>query len=345
VRVIAQLVHAEEQTQLWSETYERPVTDVLHIQREIADHLTRSLSIQLLPVRTTSPAASTVNLASYDKYLLGRYEIGKGTRESGARAIEYFKQALAADPDNARIHAALAQAYIAVVTYYSSPTDVMPLARDAALRALALDPELAVARVTLGNVRLYFDWDWPGAEREYRRALEINPNLAEAHLGYAVYLATLGRFDEAISRLQQAYRFDPLALGIRNEGLWVYYFTGRMQDTVEQSLKAIELEPAAGLPHAILALAYARLGQRTDAQRAADTAVRLGNSPTIFTTSASALAQIGLRAEARQLLNRALAMAPERYVCRFIVAWTYADLGETEKAFESLEHAYRQRST
>jgi serine/threonine-protein kinase len=330
---------------VWVETYERPVTDVLRIQREIADHLTRSLSIQLLPARASTPAAGPVNFESYDKYLLGLHEIGKGTREGGRKAIEYFKEALAKNPENARIHAALAQAYTAVTTYYSSPTEVMPLAREAALRALALDPELAAAHVTLGNVRLLFDWDWSAAEREYLRALEINPNLPAANLGYATHLATLGRFDEAISRVKQAYRFDPLALESRNEALWIYYFSGRMPETVEQCQRTIEVEPAAGLPYAILALAHAHLGQRADALRAAESAVRLAKSPTILTTTASALARAGQRTEARQLLSRALGLAKERYVCRFIVAAAYADLGETEQAFASLEQAYLQRST
>jgi len=345
VRVTAQLVRAAEQTQLWSETYERPVTDVLNIQREIADHLTRSLSIQLLPAHAAAAAPGPVNFESYDKYLLGLHEIGKGTREGGSRAIEYFKEALATDPDNARIHAALSQAYTAVNTYYSSPREVMPLARDAAQRAIALDPDMAAPHVTLGNVRLLFDWDWPAAERAYRRALDINPNSPAAHLGYAIYLSTLGRFDEAIARVQQAYRFDPLALESRNEALWVYYFSGRMQDTIEQCRKTIELEPSAGLPYAILALAHAHLHQHAEALAAADKAVQLANSPTIMTTTASALARIGERAEARQVLNRSLALARERYVCRFIVAATYMDLGETERAFESLEQAYLQRST
>ncbi len=345
VRVIAQLVDASKQTQLWSETYERPVTDVLHIQREIADHLVRSLSIQLLPARARTSAAGPVNPESYDKYLLALHEIGKGTREGGNKAIVYFKEALARNPENARIHAALAQGYHAVATYYSSPTEVMPLAREAALRALALDPDLAVAHVTLANVRLLYDWDWSASEREYLRALEINPNLPEANLGYATYLATLGRFDEAIARVKQAYRFDPLALESRNEALWIYYFSGRLQETVEQCRRTIDLEPAAGLPYSMLALAHADLGERAEAIRAAETSVRLGaNSPTILTTTASALARAGQRVEARQLLDRALALAKERYVCRFNVAAADVALGDTKQAFESLEQAYLQRS-
>jgi eukaryotic-like serine/threonine-protein kinase len=331
VRVIAQLVQAAEQTPLWSQTYERPLTDVLRIQAEIADHLTRSLSLRLLPTAASPRPQRSVDLESYDKYLLGLHELAKGTRDGLYQAIEYFKQGIASDPGNARIHAALAQAYHAIVTYYSSPADVMPLAREAAQRALALDPGLAAAHVALGDVLLLFDWDWPAAEREYRLALEINPSLPAAQLGYATYLATRGRFDEAISRVQQAYLVDPLAVGSRNEALWIYYYSGRIRDTVEQARKT---------------LGYAHLGQRAEALRAADNAVRLStNSPTIMTTTASALARSGQRAEARALLGRALALAEERYVCQFIVAAAHMDLEDPAAAYASLEAAYSQRST
>jgi tetratricopeptide (TPR) repeat protein len=169
--------------------------------------------------------------------------------------------------------------------------------------------------------------------------------LPEGQLGYANYLGTLGHFDEAISRVQQAYLFDPLALESRNEALWVYYFSGRMPETVEQCQKTIELEPAAGLPHAMLALAYAQMGQRSETLRAAESAIRLANSPSVITTTASALARVGHTAEAKQLLSKALEQAKERYVCRFIVAAAFVELGETDKAFDSLEQGILQRST
>src|SRR5437879_5046711 len=345
VRVTAQLIQAGEQTHLWAETYERPLTDVLNIQKEIAEKITHSLSIQLLPVETSSSASSRVNLESYDKYLLGLHELGQGTRESENKAIQYFQEAIARDPKDARLYSALAEAYTAVVTYYSSPAEVMPRAKEAALRAVELDPNLGSAHVRLGYVRLFFDWDWPAAEREYRRAFEINPSLPEAQLGYANYLATLGHFDEAISRVQQAYLFDPLALESRNEALWIYYFSGRMPETVEQAQKTIELEPAAGLPHAMLALAYAQMGQRAETLRAAENAIRLANSPSVLTTTAAALARVGQKHEAKQLLSKALEQAKERYVCRCLVADAYVELGDTEKALESLEQGFLQRST
>ena len=345
VRVTAQLIQAGEQTHLWAETYERPLTDVLRIQREIAEKITHSLSIQLLPAATSVSANSRLNVESYDKYLLGLHELGEDTRESVNRAIQYFQEAIALDPKDARLYAALAAAYDAATTYYSSPAEVMPRAKEAALRAVELDPTLGSAHVRLGYVRLFFDWDWPAAEREYRRALEINPSLPEAQLGYANYLATLGHFDEAVSRVQQAYLFDPLALESRKEALWIYYFSGRMPETVEQAQKTIELEPDAGLPHAMLAMAYAQMGKRPETLQAAENAIRLANSPSIITATAAALAHVGQNREAKQLLSKALEQAKERYVCRFLVADAYVELGDTEKALESLEQGFLQRST
>ena len=259
VRVMAQLVGASKQTQLWTETYERPVTDVLNIQREIADHLMRSLSIQLLPARAATAAAGPVNLESYDKYLLGLHEIGKGTREGGSKAIAYFKEALA--PGIPRMRGSMRRSLRRTprsTTYYSSPTEVMPLARDAAQRALALDPELAAAHVTLANVRLLFDWDWPAAEREYGgrwRSIRICPRQTSAMPPISrPWVASTKR--SLVS--QQAYRFDPLALESRNEALWIYYFSGRHAARPSSNArKTIELEPAAGLPYAMLALAHA----------------------------------------------------------------------------------------
>jgi TolB-like protein/DNA-binding winged helix-turn-helix (wHTH) protein/cytochrome c-type biogenesis protein CcmH/NrfG len=345
VRVTAQLIQTAEQTHLWAESYDRPITDVLEIQREIAEKITHSLSIQLLPVGTNTSAPRHLNLDSYDKYLLGLHALGEGKRDSVSKAIQYFQEAIEKDPKDARFYAALAEAYHTSTTYYSSPKEVMPRAKEAALRALELDPNLASAHVTLGNVHLLFDWNWPAAEMEYRRALEINPNSPEAQLGYANYLATLGRSEEAISRVQQAYRFDPLALESRNEALWIYYFSARMPETIEQARKTIELEPEAGLPYAMLAMAYARQGKRAETLASAENAVRFANSPSIITATASALARVGQSAEAKQLLSRALAQSKDRYVCRFLVAATYAELGENKDAFESLEQGFLQRST
>jgi tetratricopeptide (TPR) repeat protein len=294
---------------------------------------------------TSSSLKSPVNWESYDKYLLGLHELGQGTRDGVNKAIQYFQEGIAKSPRDARLYAALAGAYNAATTYYSSPADVMPRAKEAALRAVEFDPNLASGHVRLGYVRLFFDWDWPVAEKEYRRALDINPSSPEAQLGYANYLGTLGRFEEALSRVQQAYLFDPLALESRNEALWIYYFSGRMPETIEQCQKTIELEPAAGLPYAMLAMAYARMDQRQETLRAAENAIPLADGPSVLTMTASALARVGQTAQAKQLLDQALEQAKDRYVCRFLVAAVYTQLGENQIALESMEQGFLQRST
>ena len=343
VRITAQLIQAAPQTHVWAETYERPLEDVLSIQREIAERVTRSLSSELLPA-SPSPEIH-VNLESYDKYLLGRHELDLGTRESVNKAVQYFQEAIAQDPNDARLYSALAEAYEAATTYYSAPSEVMPREKEAALRAIQLDPNFASAHVHLGYVNLFFDWNWPAAEKEFRRALEINPSLPDAQLGYADYLATLGRFDEALSRVRQAYLYDPLAVESRNEALWIYFFSGRMPETIEQCRKTIELEPSAGIPYSVLAIAYAQMGNHEQTLRASENSVRVVNTPSGLATTASALAQVGEKKKAGEILSRALEESKTHYICRFIVATAYTELGENEKAIESLQLAFLQRST
>jgi TolB-like protein/DNA-binding winged helix-turn-helix (wHTH) protein/Tfp pilus assembly protein PilF len=343
VRITAQLIRTSDQTHLWSETYERPLTDFLDIQREIAEKVTHSLSLQLLPANTAN--YNSLNVQSYDKYLLGRHDLRQGTAESIEKSIEHFQDAIAENPRDARFYAALGEAHEALTTYYSSPKQQMPEVKSAAMQALQLDPNLANAHVLLGDVHLLFDWDWAAAEKEYNRALEINPSLPEAQLGFATYLGTLGRFDEALSHVEQAYVSDPLAIDTRNDALWIYYFSGRMKDTVEQAQKAIELEPSSGLPYALLAMAYARMGEKAQTIEMAEKARTLSNSPSIMSTTASALAQVGQEKQARSLLKQAIENSRNHYLCRFLVATTYSELGDKEQTLQSLEEGYLQRST
>lgn len=345
VRITAQLIQASDQTHLWAENYERPLSDVLNIQREIAERITGSLSLQLLPAQKSSTANRKFNIESFNSYTLGLHLLSTGTRDGGIKSIQYFQDAIAKDPGDPRLYVALGEAYVSTRTYYSSPRDTMPHARDAALHALQLDPNLASAHALLADVKLFFDWDWSAAEKEYLRALELNPNLPAAQLGYADYLSTLNRADEAVARVQQAYQLDPLAIETRNEALWAYYFSGRMPETIEQAKRVNEIEPSAGIPYAILALANARLKNRSEVVRTADLAVKYADSPTVLTTAASALAEAGETARAQKVLADALEQAKTRYVCQFTVATAHADLGDNEKAIAALEFAFLQRST
>ena len=346
VRITAQLIQTSDQTHLWAESYETNLTDILTVQREIAERITDSLRLELLPGRASESTNARFDPEAYRKYLLGLEEFRNGTRQGESKAIEDLREAIAADPHNARLYAALASVYAASHTFLKSPAEVMPQAKEAAQKALELDPNIAGAHATLGYVSLFFDWDWTRAETEYHRALDLNPSLPDAQLGYASYLATLGHFDEAISRIRQAYAVDPLATESRSDALWIYYFSGRMPEAVDQAQKVIEMEPQAGLPYALLALAYADSGQKSKALSAAANAVRLSEGiPSVVATAASAVARAGDRARAQQLLTHALDLAKSEYVCRFIIAGVYADLGDKQHAIDSLDLAFRQRST
>jgi len=345
VRVTAQLIQVSDQTHLWAESYERPLSHVLRIQSEVAQRVTQSLALELIPSqRAGLTNTREVNPEAYETYLLGRNELRKQSQEGIEKAIAYFEQSISKDPRDARAQAALSEAYWAGSTYYVAPLDVMPKAKAAALKSLELDDSLADAHVSLGNVLLFFDWDWPGSEREFRRALALNPSLPDAHIGYADYLATLGQFDESISHVRQAYALDPVSPSVRPEGLWIYLFSGRSQDFIEQCKKLIDLEPKSGIAYALLAQAYAQAGRPSEAIDAANHATSLANTPVVLITSAAALARAARPEEARRLLNAGLAQATQRYVCRFNAAAAYVQLGETERAFESLDAAFLQRS-
>jgi TolB-like protein/DNA-binding winged helix-turn-helix (wHTH) protein/Tfp pilus assembly protein PilF len=346
VRITAQLIQAGDQTHLWAESYETPLTDILKVQREIAERITGSLRLELLSSQKNVFPEANFDPEAYRKYLLGLNEVRKGTHEAQKKAIQYFQDAIAIDPKDARPYEALAEAYAASVPYYMGPKEAGPLVKQAVQKALEIDPNLATAHATMGDTRLLVDWNWPAAKAEYDRALEINPNLPEAHLGYEIYFATLGRHDEAIAHARQAFLIDPLAVETRTWTLWVNYDSGHLQETVDEAKRTLELEPQAALPYALLALASADLGQKDQAVRAAQNALRLGgDSGSVVATAASALARAGQPILARQALNQALELEKQHYVCRFLLGSVYMDLGETDKAYESLEKAFLQRST
>jgi TolB-like protein/DNA-binding winged helix-turn-helix (wHTH) protein/Tfp pilus assembly protein PilF len=346
VRITAQLIQATDQTHLWAESYETPLTDILKVQREIAERITGSLRLELLPSRKNVVTETHFDPEAYRKHLLGLNEARKGTHEAQKKAIQYFQDAIAIDPRDARPYEALAEAYAASVPYYMGPKEAGPLVKQAVQKALEIDPNLATAHVTMGDTHLLVDWNWAAAKAEYDRALALNPNLPEAHLGYEIYYATLGRHDEAVAHARQAFLIDPLAVESRTWTLWVDYFSGHLQETVDEARRTLELEPQAALPYALLAVASADLGRKDEAVQAAENALRLGSdSGSVVATAASALARAGQPVRARQALNQALELEKQHYVCRFLVGGVYLDLGETDHAYQSLEKAFLQRST
>ena len=273
---------------------------------------------------------------AHEAYLRGIYELRKVTPDGLENAIQYFQQALTRDPNNAQAYAGLADAYYNQSTRYKAPLAVMPLARAAAIRAVELDQTSADAHASLGNIKLHFDWDWRGAEQEFRRALELNPSHAWAHAGYAAYFQTLGRGPEATAELWRAQELDPL-LPINHGGLAWYLFEQRRYHEAIQAAQR-----ASTGNEATVALSYAELGRSADAIATADNAVE--SNPILLSQMAAAYAIAGRKDKAQKLLHTVEQQAAQRYVCGVNAGGAYAAIGDKERAFVWLERAYHDRS-
>ncbi len=337
VRITAQLIQAATDRHLWAESYEGDLRDVLAVQSQVARAIANEIRVKLTPGEQARLAtARPVNPEAHEAYLRGLYEIREHTTEGAEKAIEYFRQALAHDPNDALAYAGLAIAYYDQSTFQKAPLDVMPKAKAAAARALELDNTLAEAHASLGYVKLVFDWDWPGAEGEFRRALELNPSLPGAHAGYARYLMTLRRTEECLQELQRAKALDPL-FQQSHGGLPMYLlYARRYEEAIEAARKVAD--------DAHLALSYAELGRRDEAVAAADRAIESTRQPVALTFVAAAYELAGKKNKARAVLDGVEQQARRRYVCGFSVACVYAVLGDKEQAFAWLEKAYRDRA-
>jgi tetratricopeptide (TPR) repeat protein len=212
------------------------------------------------------------------------------------------------------------------------------------VKALELDETLPDDHVSLGRVQLFYDWDWPAAEKEFRRSLELNPNLPEAHLGFARYLAAEGRFDESIEHVRTAYALDPLSISARFDGIDDFYLSRRYQVTLDECRKVKELPPDFREPFDVESFVYARTGRFQEAANAAQMAVVHRQGPIDLSWAAAAYAESGRKQEARKLLRQLLAEAQNRFVCGYNVAVVYAAWGETDQAFSWLEEGIKQRS-
>jgi TolB-like protein/Tfp pilus assembly protein PilF/predicted Ser/Thr protein kinase len=345
VGITAQLIQASTDRHLWAKTYEREMSDVLALERDVAQNVAEEVGVKLGSSKQAYIAAArTVNPEAQEDYLLGLHDLRTGTRAGTEKAVEYFQAAIAKDPNDALSYAGLANAYRGLSSLYMAPLDAMPKAKAAAVRALELDETLAEPRASLGTVKLFYDWDWSGAEKEFRRALELNLSLVEAHLGYATYLATRGRFDEALAEDKLALSLDPASPRARVASLLHSYLARRFDRTIEQCRQAIELAPDLGAPHAILGLALSFAGRLPDGIVAAEDGARLSGSPSHLAWLGYVYAKGGNRNGAKKVIERLIEQSKQRYVCSVDMAGIYVGLGEPERAFQWLEKAYSERS-
>jgi TolB-like protein/DNA-binding winged helix-turn-helix (wHTH) protein/Tfp pilus assembly protein PilF len=350
VRINAQLIQGRDQTCLWSREYDRELTGVLSLQSEIAVEIADEIELGLGDSRKIDverrPALSPEAYEAYDQYLKGRYFWNKRTTQDLQQAVRYFDQAIARDPSAARAYSGLADSYALMAGYsgLAVSNEVMPKARAAAIRALEIDGQSAEAHTSLALVTENYDWDWPTAEREYRRAIELDPNYATAHQWYAEFLMWEGRFDEALGESERARQLDPLSLIIAADRGAILYFSRHYDQAVEQFRTVLELEP--GFPRAyLIANAYTEEGRFADAFASIEHRRRTRNDETWnWSTLAYVDGRSGQSGEARRALEHLEQLSKRQQVDPAAFVAPYIALGKNDQAIAVLQKAYSQHS-
>ncbi|MGH9364573.1 MAG: protein kinase domain-containing protein [Thermoanaerobaculia bacterium] len=345
--VKAELVDLTDGSQLWGEQYSRKISDIFAVQEEIARQILEALRVKLTGEEKEGVTRRyTESSEAYRLYLKGRFYWNKRTSEGVRRGIEYFSRAIEADPEYALAYAGLADGYNILGFYTVLPArEAFPKAKAAASKALEIDGSLAEARASLAYARHYYDWDWAEAEREYRRAIELNPGYPTVHSFYANCLTTMGRHEEALAESGRAQELDPLSLIITTGGGWMYYFARRYDDAMRQIQKALEMDATFVPAHWFLGLAYEQKGMDRDAVEELRKAVEFSGGGTLMMAAlAHAHAAFGRRSEAEKMIGELEALSAKKYVSPYYVALIHAALGDPDSAFRCLEKAYEERS-
>ncbi len=291
-RITVQLIQVQDQTHLWAESYNRELIDILHVQHEVAQRVTSSLALELLPEESTPP--KLVCAEAYECYLLGRYFWNKETDRDARIAIEHFEKALEHDPQYALALSGIADCYLRLGLYFALPSiQAGAKAREAAARALDIDHRLGEAHTSMGSVHFWFDWEWDEAERDFRRAIELHPNYAAGHFRYAAYLNAMQRFVEAGEEQRIAQELDPLSLIIMMSAADAYYFSRQYSLAIEHLQRVLKREPYFPPAHANLGRAYAQCGMYAEAITAFETAAGLSGVPQADIAVAYAHARAG----------------------------------------------------
>jgi TolB-like protein/tetratricopeptide (TPR) repeat protein len=347
IRVNVQLVNALTDTHLWAETFDRKLTDIFAVESEIAKTIADTLQAKLSGSEQHAIAARpTENTEAHQLYLKGRFFWNKRTGNDLKKSIEYFEQAIAADPNYALAYAGIADAYVWLPGYTAgTPRDCYPKAKAAAMKALQLDDTLAEAHTTLALAIWLYDFDSSQAIREFQRAIELNPNYAIAHQQYGNNtLSALGRFDDAIVEGKRAVELDPLSLVINTDLGSDYYYARRYDEAIAQLHKTLEMDPGFYIAHLVL-------GQVLDAKGARDAAIvecekarALNDDPSVLGVLARAHGLSGNKMEAEKILDHLKKLSKERYVSAYSFALVYLGLGDKEEALRWLEQSYQDRA-
>jgi serine/threonine protein kinase/tetratricopeptide (TPR) repeat protein len=346
LQISVELVDSHDGAQLWGETYNRELSDLLKLQEEMSREIADKLRLKLTGAEKKKLRKRTTdNSEAYQLYLKGRYHWNKRTEESLRKGVQYFREAIESDPLFAAAYAGMADCFISMATNIPLPArETMPKAKAAALRAVEIDDGMAEGWASLGAVRWWFDWDWEGSEEAYRRAISLNPNYANAHDGYSMLLAARGRFDEAVEQASKATDLDPLSLIIAVHSGWPFYFARDYESAMRRFRKALELDENFIPAHGWLGMA---LGQQHRYQEALDVfgrALEVDRIPILTTMLAHTHAIAGDRETSLRLLEDLMNTARKRYISPYDIAVVHAGLGEKRQAIEHLQNALDERS-
>ena len=346
VRITVHLIQVSEQTDLWAESYDRDVKDILALQDSVARTIANQINITLAPAEASRLATPrSVDPAAYEAYLKGRYYWNKRTAEGMQKAEVYFQQAIDKDPSYGVAYSGLADCNSGLAWHgFTSPSETLPRAHAAALKAVEIDPQSAEAHASLGLV-LDHEWDWSGAETEFKRALQLDRRYASAHHWYGDNLSIRGRHDEALLEARKASDLDPLNLMI---GTWLglrYYLARKYESAIEQGRNTVDLDPNFAASHLLLGEAYVQKGFREKGLAELQSAASLsGNNPLYLAQVAVAYASMGRRTEALQTVAQLQTTSASRYVSPYGLAQIYAVLQDKEQTFKWLQVSYDGRA-
>lgn len=344
LRVSVQLVQVADQAHVWAESYEREAGDVRSLLDEIPAAVARRVGVTLAVERGRSATAGTSRPEAYEAYLRARYHLRSLTESGVRRGIAEFERAIALDPRYAAAYAGLAEAHYALSNMHVDPRQAMERSRAAARRAVALDDRLAQAHGSLALILAFYDWDWAGAEREFRRALALDPAAAETRAFYGVYLALVGRLDESLAELRRARETDPLSLLANSTLSFPLYLEGRYDEALAQSRRVLDLDADYYFAQIAVGMTYEARGDFPRAVAELRKALAMDDSPEIAAFLARAEALAGDAQAARRRLAGLESNSPSRYVSPYDLALVHEALGDTERTLDLLERAYEVRA-
>jgi TolB-like protein/Tfp pilus assembly protein PilF len=346
ITISTELTDVRNHKLLWGEQYDRKLSELLATQREIAREIAERLRVKISGADKLVNKHYTESNDAYQSYLKGRYYWNKRTRDGYSKAIEHFKAAIDKDGSFALAYAGLADCYNILGSYgLSPPNESFPLGRAAVARALELDDSLAEAHTSMAYLKYDYEWDWAGSEREFKRAIELNPNYATAHHWYGLALANMGRLDEAFAELKRAHDLDPLSLVIMASTGWTLYEAHRYDEAIVQFQKSLEMDQNFARAHWGIAEPYALKGDYDKAISEVQKARQLDDSTSTLALLAETYARAGRRSDSQRLLAELIQQRRLKYVDAYYLARIYAALGDKEKALQTLEEAYNERSS